>query len=610
MVAIVYTSLKCSRGTWASVKEATTPVTNLIIWSWISAQGVASLFSQSQRLAPAELGPIFSAVSALQFQGIALDPACYTTIPFFSFYVSFAVVILCYAIGALALCGMRSQRVCLKWLSNQFLGLISLAISLGYGALTSEFSSALVCTLTAPMSVTDYLQTSNDGSALLARFPQLSSADISNLLAASTNPLLAAKSELTPILQATIPASVLANDPFKVCGEASHKIVRPLAIFMCFMFTLAFPLLHLVTLWKTGSFKGLRRMKGRFFAGKTSPQPPPPPCPISVAINEALKDPTLLSRGAWFSSFQKLQLAIITGLIAVSNARLSPTQYIFSQAVILTVCILACVIVTRAKFLRPTESWKKPVIFLLNAVTGTTAVLNTLLLVLSESSLGLKYRTAISCIPIALAAIIFLTLVCSWWLNLRKHSFLSARPTVDTEPEKRNFDEAPTPGVVSSKPPLWSYYTDEDGDSFWVCPDLGLSSWDLPPGAVTSQEWAPEGVVLTSNPLRNTISAASLQNISPGAVTSQEWAPEGVVHTSNPLRNTISAASLQNISLAPNPTAPPISSHTEEEEAEAEWEQHMKMGDSIFLPKQEEEKGPDNDWEDLLREAETMFKRQ
>jgi hypothetical protein len=277
MVAIIYTSLKCSRGTWASVKEATTPVTNLIIWSWISAQGVASLFSQSQRLAPAELGPIFSAVSALQFQGIALDPACYTTIPFFSFYVSFAVVILCYAIGALALCGMRSQRVCLKWLSNQFLGLISLAISLGYGALTSEFSSALVCTLTAPMSVTDYLQTSNDGSALLARFPQLSSADISNLLAASTNPLLAAKSELTPILQATIPASVLANDPFKVCGEASHKIVRPLAIFMCFMFTLAFPLLHLVTLWKTGSFKGLRRMKGRFFAGKTSPQPPPPP---------------------------------------------------------------------------------------------------------------------------------------------------------------------------------------------------------------------------------------------------------------------------------------------------------------------------------------------
>jgi hypothetical protein len=109
-----------------------------------------------------------------------------------------------------------------------------------------------------------------------------------------------------------------------------------------------------------------------------------------------------------------------------------------------------------------------------------------------------------------------------------------------------------------------------------VCPDLGLSSWDLPPGAVTSQEWAPEGVVLTSNPLRNTISAASLQNIS----------------------------------LAPNPTAPPISSHTEEEEAEAEWEQHMKMGDSIFLPKQEEEKGPDNDWEDLLREAETMYKRQ
>ena len=511
MVVIVYFSLKRSKRGTASLYEAIPPVANLIIWSWISAQGVASLFTQSQRLAPAELGPIFSAVSALQFQGIALDPACYTLIPFFSFYVSFAVVLFSYTVGALALWGVGSQRACLKWLSTQFLSLISLALSLGYGALTSEFSSALVCTLTAPMSVVDYLQTSNDGSALLARFPHFSSADISNLVVASTNPLLAAKSGLAPILQAVIPVSVLANDPYKVCGEASHKIVRPLAIFMCAVFTLAFPLLHLWTLWKTGSFKGLRRMKvvQRFISGQDDGVSPsnPPSRPICTAINETLKDSSLLSRGAWFSSFQKLQLAIITGLIAVSNARLTLFQYIFSQAVILVVCLLACVIVSRARFLKPMESWKRPVILLLNAVTGTTAVLNTLLQVLSENNLGPRNRTAISSIPIFLAAVISITLLCSWWLNLRLYTILPPGPPPelsreDTHLKPKNASEIP-PGVVSSRSPLWDSFTDDDGDSFWYSSELGISAWNLPPGAITSCGWRYEGGVW-----KNTLSGA------------------------------------------------------------------------------------------------------
>jgi len=148
--------------------------------------------------------------------------------------------------------------------------------------------------------------------------------------------------------------------------------------------------------------------------------------------------------------------------------------------------------VTRAKFLKHTESWKKPVIFLLNAVTGTTAVLNTLLLVLSENSLGLRYRTAISCIPIALAVIICFTLLCSWWLSLRQYTLIPVLPPVNLQ---ENPTENPPSVLTSVVSPAWGSFTDDDGDTFWYNSELGISAWELPPGAITSCGWRHEGGV-------------------------------------------------------------------------------------------------------------------
>ena len=59
----------------------------------------------------------------------------------------------------------------------------ALALSIAYGALTSEFAAALVCTVASPMSVRDYLQTANDGSTLLAQRRSLAPSALPALLA-------------------------------------------------------------------------------------------------------------------------------------------------------------------------------------------------------------------------------------------------------------------------------------------------------------------------------------------------------------------------------------------------------------------------------------------
>jgi hypothetical protein len=428
LATVVWCVLWCG-GKRAGLLEAALPVGSLLTWTWIAAQGLASLFSQAQALAPPELAPIYAAAAALQFQGIALDPACYSSVPFQSFYASLGVVLGCYALSGAALyCLRRLQAPPVRRAAVALLSFSALALSLGYGALTAEFSSALVCTISAPMTVVDYLQTANDGTALLARFPALSRANFATLQAASTNPLAAAASGLTATLQASMPVSVLASDPYKVCNEAEHRVVRPLAAIMCIAFTLGLPLLQLAGLWTAGRLKGLRRTTlvqralrgegGAAAAGGVAAADPPRP--LFDAINTALGDATLLRRSAWFGAAQKLQLALITGLIAAAKAQLPRALYVSAQFAIILASALSICVVARARLYTPTEAWKWPVVLLLNAVTATTALVNALLLVLDQRASTV--RASLAWVPLALALLTVATLLGSWLRSLRQHT--------------------------------------------------------------------------------------------------------------------------------------------------------------------------------------------
>ena len=564
------------------------PVGSLLAWVWIAAQGLASVFSQAQSLAPPSLGPIYTAVAALQFQGISLNPACFpNAIPFLSFYTALGVVVGCYVAGGSALCCLRwwpapgSHAASSRWgvgCAELLLHSAALVLCIGYGAITSEIASALVCTKTFPMTVVDYLQTANDGGALLQAFSTLSPSDIPLLLTASRNPLVAATFGLSSRLQGVLPVSVLASDRYQVCGEAAHRHVRPLAAIMCVAFTLFLPLLLLGALLGTGRMKGLRRSGvGRVLACSgggaaaaavtlpptgssdggagcaTAAAPLPEPLaavrlrPTLEAIVASLANSALLQRSAWFTIFEQLQLGVVTGLIAVSKAQLPASQFILCQCIILLGSLVACCIVARVSLFKPQESWKWPVVIMLYLATGTTAIINTLLSVEATRSPPLvspPARTALSFVPLGLAAITTVVLLRLWWASL-----LRSRPPPVALPDKfcNNSEEhsatacrddaaafvvanpmliAATPELVAQREPqeevglpppeprapaiaaaaaaaaaqlktaappphpVYQLCDTGDGEMFWLCAETGETEWRLPKGADTVCGWA------------------------------------------------------------------------------------------------------------------------
>jgi hypothetical protein len=470
LAAAVWGVLRSGGGKRAGVMEAAAPVGSLLAWAWIAAQGLASLFFQAQALAPPQLAPFYAAAAALQFQGIALDPACYSSIPFTTFYAALGVALGCCALAGAALCCLqrleapRARRAAAALLRG-----LALALALGFGALAAEFFSALVCTISAPMTVIDYLQTDNDGAALLAHFPALPRASIATLRAASTNPLAAAASGLTATLQATMPVSVVASDPYKVCNEAAHRAVRPLAALMCVVFTLGLPLLHLAGLRAAGRLKGLRRTQlaqwalrgsGGGRGGSSSGSGgsgSPPPRPFIVAFNEAMDDATLLRRSAWFSAAQKLQLALTTGLSAAARARLPAALYIASHSAIILASALFICVVARARLFTPAEEWRWPVMLLLNVATATAALVNMLLLVLDTRALAPAARAPLAWVPLALAVVTAATLLGAWLRSLRRHTlavaFLPRAAAAAALAPPQLPPPPPAPAPAQSSPP-------------------------------------------------------------------------------------------------------------------------------------------------------------
>jgi sugar lactone lactonase YvrE len=511
LLLMVWCTLRYA-GKKASMLDAALPVGSLLVWVWIAAQGLSSLFFQAQALAPPALAVFYAAAAALQFQGIALDPTCYASIPFLNFYVAVGVVLSCYALAAGAFCCLqRLQAPRARSAAAMLLSLTAFVLSIGYGALTAEFSSALVCTVSAPLTVADYVLMDNDGAALLAHFPTLTRSNLQSIRAASTNPFAAAALGLVTTLQATFPVSVLASDPYKVCNEAAHRVVRPLAGLMCAAFTLGLPFLQLAGLWAVGRLKGLRRrtnLEKWCFSGGGTAAVAATSQSLIEAFNAALGDAALQRHSAWFSAFQKLQLALITGLIASSRARLPSALYIASQSAIICVCALSSCIVARVRLFTPADAWKWPVVFLLGAVTATTALMNAVLLVLDERALGPADRTALAGVPLAFAALTTATLFVSWLRSLRQYTLAAVLtpPPVPLPPPVPAVCANPlvsaSEGVVVSTRikrrrrkktrlpnPVYTLMQAADGDTYWLDKSANEASWVLPRGADTSDGW-------------------------------------------------------------------------------------------------------------------------
>ena len=478
-----------------AVRAAIEPVGPLMVWAWIAAQGLAALFVQAASLAPPALGPLFSAVGALQFKGIALDPACLAMpIPFFSFYAAAGFVALASAVAGAALCVLRGRafsRRC-HGPAHSALHLVLLAASLGYGAVTTQIASSLVCTAAAPMSLSAYLQIGNDGTAALAAgLPGLTRARLPLLLAASYNPLLAAANGLTPLLRSVVTVSVVAADPFQACGESSHRAVRPLAAVLTVVFTLGLPLLGLLS---ARSSTAAASKSSAILARSARAR-------ASAALAAAFFDPTLLPSTAWYPAAEKLLLALITGLTATTQARLPLQLFYAAQAAIAAAGLAAAALVCRARLFRPLHAWKQHVLILLHLLVSVAAITNAGVRA-AGSGLGASARIGASALLLGLAAATLATLLLSWWRSLYRHMALNAATAAAAEAEAARLAAAMTlchnpmllhqPAQALQPMPRCVYqlcHLAPGDDAFWFNAATGDSQWELPVGADSACGW-------------------------------------------------------------------------------------------------------------------------
>ena len=484
-------------------KEVAVSVGGLLLMCFISGQGLASLFWQTRGIAPEVLRGLFQAVASLQFRGITLDPACYDSIPFQSFWVSLGVVCAAYFLYALTVCLLHYLPPAAKFIpSTRLLTVCGLVLTLAYGPTTGIFSSVVICLPSRPMSVADYVNAVSDGRSLSALKDQ-GAPTLSDLLTALKDPEYASASGLSIVLKSTIPVSVLASDPFQVCGEGPHATARPAAIFMTVFFTLGFPLLGLFFLWFLGEFNPpclSKKASGKpssptvfplwCFGGKKTPASSNAPttaslnAPATASLNASTPvtsnastpassnastptsslrrfftlaltprlDPSLAPQHSWVLFFEMFILAVITGCMAVADGvGLSLTGLWLAQAGVILArsTSILCHTVGGRHYL-PEFHWKQSSKCSLHFVTAVTALLNGVLVTLGDRvtpgvSLGL------SSLVIFLGFFVIGALLVAWWRSLfRDAKPLASRAARHKEEEGGGLSS--TPFTLSPSP--------------------------------------------------------------------------------------------------------------------------------------------------------------
>jgi hypothetical protein len=165
------------------------------------------MFVVAQANAPRALSRAFSAVTALQFQGIALSPACFSTSPFTGFWGCCGLISACLLLGAVSLWRLKPAEsaalaspqlplpATLRGLCSPMSALRLCAFTLvtGYGALVNMLAKGLSCSAPKPMALRTYASISSDG-ASLSRALGSGGPSFSELRRAASDPIFAASS--------------------------------------------------------------------------------------------------------------------------------------------------------------------------------------------------------------------------------------------------------------------------------------------------------------------------------------------------------------------------------------------------------------------------------
>ena len=490
-----------------SADGALAAVLALLSWTWAAAQSSAALFSQTlgAGLVPQALLPAFGALAALQFVGVTLAPACYTSIPFQGFWASLgvgsgALVGLLIAEGALR-CAPAGAR-CVRATFGALLSLFAMVLTVGYGAFVNSAVTTLTCRLASPLAVADYVRAASDGRAL-GEALGASAPPLALLRAAADDPFLAQRESLTALLRAAIPVSTLASDPFVVCREGTHTAAWYAgAVFLAVLVT-SVPGLGLCALWRAGRLKGLRRLLRRGQPPPLTAPTPPPPSPLI----EAFVDPSLRAPAAWFTFFQLALTALCSGVVALSLRAASVAQFAGLQALLILSTLGAAGLVWRVRPHLPRERWRTPVLIALYVLSAMSAAVNLAVRFAGTAAarglLGWGFAVAL----LVAAGAAFSLLFWGWWWALvaRARAFTTETAAVG-QPEKAVHGEQgdgdgngdgpagdPVEFVVENPlrsvgrlppaPRRWHRVLQADGAVAFFHAGSGEScEWDVPPG--------------------------------------------------------------------------------------------------------------------------------
>ena len=476
------------------------------MWLWTGAQTTSALFSQTLNagLVPSTLSDFYAALAALQFVGVTLAPACYESIPFQGLWACVGVVSISLLFGVISLLIQKYILVPKSLLlrgSQLLLKLSALILDAGFGAFISASTDVVTCRLPSKMSVSDYARAASNGDSLRAALGGNVPA-IELLRLATDDPFFAAKNGLTAFLRNTIPVSVLASDPYIVCGEEAHVNARIAAIFLLIVLVIGLPSLSFTSLWYSGRLKGMRRMwskmctkKGVVLSSTKGDSSTTPPSTFS-RLAVVLSDSSIYSRASWLNVHRWLLTAACTGSAALS-LRTSLLQFYILQSGVAIITLFSSILVLWLQPYNETNKWKTPVLAALYFLSMMAALFNISLRADSGHVDSLSWKLCLTLVALACAT--FLLLLVGWFRALvvsgetlaRKKS-TAVRQEVDSPPGVFNPLHVNPPGNDEQKPTVthtWQRVATINGEHQWFCAQTGryaTSDTDLPIGALTT----------------------------------------------------------------------------------------------------------------------------
>jgi len=318
--------------------------------------------------------------------------------------------------------------------------------------------------------------------------------------------------------------------------EGPHLAVWYVAVTLSVVFTFGFPFLGLVSLWKAGKLKGLRRFLAKRAGGgkmevahSSIPEGDVGKDASSVTdpllcIHYALNDDSLRKDFKWFPYWEMVLLASISGLVGFSRRTLTNEDFYFSQAGIILVTSAAIILLWRVQPFTPLSAWTRMPRAALHGLTALTALINAEVAV-HIKSYPAETQLALGVLPLVYAAFLMLVIVSAWWLNGYTfgikalspsdwwvYTFGTGTKTPSTKPLKNDSVEDSTSASldtaysnplvltvtgdllgstktttesrlpVAVQAPLWDRVFDStDSDRYWFCSQLGTSLYELPP---------------------------------------------------------------------------------------------------------------------------------